>query len=97
MNDEDFANLVESIKQAGQIKKGLAEPSRTFEFNPLDIKAIRQKFHKSQREFALMIGVSVSALQNWEQGRRKPTGPARALLKVAAQNPEAVRQALAAH
>ena len=95
MNDEDFANLVESIKQAGQIKKGILEPSRTFEFKPLDIKAIRQKIHQSQREFALMIGVSVSTLQNWEQGRRKPTGPARALLKVAAQNPEMVRQALA--
>ena len=95
MNDEDFANLVESIKQAGQIKKGILEPSRTFEFDPLDIKAIRQKIHQSQREFALMIGVSVSTLQNWEQGRRKPTGPARALLKVAAQNPEMVRKALA--
>ena len=34
MNDEDFANLVESIKQAGKIKKGLLQPSRTFEFNP---------------------------------------------------------------
>ncbi len=83
MNDEDFANLVESIKQAGQIKKGVLEPSRTFEFNPLDIKAIRKKFHQSQQEFALMIGVSSSFQQNWEQGRRKPTGPARALLKVA--------------
>ena len=52
MNDEDFANLVESIKQAGQIKKGVLEPSRIFEFNPLDIKAIRKKFHQSQQEFA---------------------------------------------
>ena len=42
-------------------------------------------------EFALMIGVSVSTLQNWEQGRRNPDGPARALLKVASENPEAVR------
>lgn len=46
MNDEDFANLVESIKQAGQIKKGLLEPTPIFEFNPLDIKAIRQKLQQ---------------------------------------------------
>ena len=49
---------------------------------------------KFQSEFALMIGVSVGTLQNWEQGRRKPVGPARALLKVASENPEAVREAL---
>lgn len=42
-----------------------------------------------------MIGVSVSTLQNWEQGRRRPVGPAQALLKVAASNPRIVAQALA--
>jgi putative transcriptional regulator len=50
---------------------------------------------QSQSEFALMIGVSVATLQNWEQGRRKPEGPARALLQVALRNPEAVKAALA--
>jgi putative transcriptional regulator len=94
MNEQDFANLVESVKQAGQIKRGELEPGRTFEFNPPDIKAIREKFQKSQREFAYMIGVSVATLQNWEQGRRKPEGPARALLRVAAKNPSAVMEAL---
>lgn len=94
MNEKDFADLVESIKEAGAIKRGERKPSRVFEFSPMDIKDIRQKLDKSQREFALMIGVSVGTLQNWEQGRRKPVGPARALLKVAAQNPVAVRDAL---
>lgn len=42
-----------------------------------------------------MIGVSVATLQNWEQGRRKPEGPARALLQVAMQNPQAVKEPLA--
>ncbi len=51
---------------------------------------------KSQAEFALMIGVSAATLQNWEQGRRSPVGPARALLKVAAENPRAVERALSA-
>lgn len=94
MNEQDFANLVESVKQAGQIKRGELEPGRRFEFDPIDIKAIREQFQKSQREFAYMIGVSVGTLQNWEQGRRKPDGPARALLRVAAKNPEAVMDAL---
>lgn len=94
MNKKDFTNLVESIKQSGQIKKGHLRPGRVFDFSPLDIKDIRKKLHKSQREFALMIGVSLSTLQNWEQGRRKPVGPAKALLKVAAENPEAVEKAL---
>ncbi|MGA1825412.1 MAG: NadS family protein [bacterium] len=94
MNDNDFDNLVKSIKKAGQIRKGKLKPSRKFEFNPLNIKAIRRKLHKSQSEFALMIGVSVSTLQNWEQGRRRPEGPARALLKIAFENPEAVKNAL---
>jgi putative transcriptional regulator len=48
----------------------------------------------SQSEFAMMIGVSVRTLQNWEQGRRKPEGPAKALLHVASKNPKAVIEAL---
>ncbi|NKQ34536.1 MAG: helix-turn-helix domain-containing protein [Chloroflexi bacterium] len=96
MNEEDFDNLVQSIKQAGEIKQGVREPARVFEFSPMDIKEIRHRLNKSQREFALMIGVSVGTLQNWEQGRRHPVGPARALLKVAAEKPEAVQEALGA-
>ncbi len=94
MNEKDFAELVESIKEAGAIKRGERNPSRVFEFSPMDIKGIRQKLDKSQSEFAMMIGVSVGTLQNWEQGRRKPVGPARALLRVASKSPEAVREAL---
>ena len=94
MNDKDFANLVESVKQASQIKRAELEPGRRFEFSPVDIKAIRQRFEKSQREFAYMIGVSVATVQNWEQGRRRPEGPSRALLQVAAKNPQAVMEAL---
>jgi putative transcriptional regulator len=52
------------------------------------------RLDKSQSEFALMIGASLSTLQNWEQGRRRPEGPARALLKVAAENPDAIAAAL---
>jgi putative transcriptional regulator len=91
----DFANLVTSIEQAGRIKRGEMRPSRVTRFAPVDVKAIRRRLSKSQSEFARMIGVSVGTLQNWEQGRRRPEGPARALLRVAAANPEAVAAALA--
>lgn len=96
MKKKDFGKLVASVKQAGKIKRGKLKPSRVSRFKPADIKAIRDKLGVSQSEFALMIGVSVSTLQNWEQGRRQPDGPARALLKVAAENPEAVAEALSA-
>lgn len=64
--------------------------------DPADVRLIRKKLEKSQSEFALMIGVSVSTLQNWEQGRRHPEGPARALLKIVSDNPEAVARSLSA-
>jgi putative transcriptional regulator len=95
MRKQDFENLVESIRQAGRIRRGEAEPDRVVEFAPVDVKAIRRRVGKSQSEFARMIGVSVSTLQNWEQGRRRPLGPARALLRVAEAIPEAVAAALA--
>ena len=94
MRKQDFKNLVESVRQAGAIRRGEAEPSRLTVVAAVDVKAIRRRLGKSQSEFARMIGVSVSTLQNWEQGRRRPEGPARALLKVAAENPEAVSAAL---
>jgi putative transcriptional regulator len=94
MRKQDFENLISSIRQAGRIRRGEAVPSRVTQFAPVDVKAIRQRLEKSQSEFARMIGVSISTLQNWEQGRRRPAGPAGALVRVAAANPEAVSAAL---
>ena len=94
MKKEEFTQLLESIKEAGQIKKGRKRPSRIFKYRTPNIKSIRRKLHVSQSEFALMIGVSANTVQNWEQGRREPEGPAKALLRVAEKNPKAVFQAL---
>ncbi len=96
MKQRDLDDLVTSTKQAGKIRRGEARPSRVFVFKPADIKAVRLRLGKTQTEFALMIGVSVATLRNWEQGRRTPDGPAMALLKVAARNPKAVAAALSA-
>jgi putative transcriptional regulator len=94
MKKEHFDKLVASIKEAGEIKAGRKMPSRFFEIKSPDIKKIREKLNVSQNEFALMIGVSVRTLQNWEQGRREPEGPAKALLRIALKNPSAVLDAL---
>ena len=94
MKKQDFDNLAASIRQAGRIKRGEMKPSRVRELAPPDVKAIRRRLGQSQAQFARMIGVSVSTLQNWEQGRRRPEGPARALLRVVAESPEAVSAAL---
>jgi putative transcriptional regulator len=94
MREREFQKLLESVKQAGQIKKGRMKPSRVAKFTAPDIKAIRRDLAVSQGQFARMIGVSVTTLQNWEQGRRQPRGPARALLKVASRSPRAVLEAL---
>ena len=96
MNERDLDQLVTSVKQAGAIKRGKLKPGRTIQMDPADIRMIRKKLDRSQSEFALMIGVSVSTLQNWEQGRRRPEGPARALLKIASENPETVARSLSA-
>jgi putative transcriptional regulator len=62
----------------------------------VDVKAIRRKLGMSQAAFAASFGFALDAVQNWEQGRRRPEGAARAFLKVIEREPEAVRRALAA-
>jgi putative transcriptional regulator len=94
MKNEDFDMLLSSIKEAGDIKNGKKKPSRIFEIDAPEIKMVRKSLNVSQSEFAMMIGVSLRTLQNWEQGRRKPEGPAKALLRVASKNPKAVIEAL---
>ena len=90
-----FDELTTSIRDAGAIRRNEMTASRTFEFAPEDVRAIRERLDKSQSEFARMIGVTTSTLQNWEQGRRAPRGPARALLVVASSQPRLVAEALA--
>ena len=94
MKNKDFNELLTSIDQARKIHKGELKPGRVFKFNPLTIKTIRRRLHVSQAAFAYMIGVSINTLQNWEQGRRRPEGPALALLKVAETAPDLVMKAL---
>ena len=89
-----FDDLLQSLQEAGAIAKGTATPSRRFEVVVPDVKAVRERVHLSQQDFATLIQVSIKTLQNWEQGRRHPTGPAAALLKIVASYPEMAMKSL---
>ena len=90
MRDKLFKELQESIIEGGKILNGKRKAGREFDFVNPDPKEIRERFGLSQNKFAEMLGISTSTLQNWEQGRRKPEGPAKILLNIAARHPDAV-------
>jgi DNA-binding transcriptional regulator YiaG len=90
-----FERLAQSMSEMNEIAKGEREPSRVFEIDAMKIKEIRQSSGLSQTRFADLISVSVDTLRNWEQGRRSPTGPAKALLRAIANDPLNVISALA--
>jgi putative transcriptional regulator len=87
--------MLEGARQALAFARGRKKGFRVHEPEDLDVRAIRAKTKLSQGQFASRFGFSVRTLQEWEQGREVPTGPARALLKVIAQDPLAVERALA--
>jgi putative transcriptional regulator len=88
-----FLELKQSIAEFREFDAGRLK-LRTYEIKEPDIVAIRNKAKVSQQEFAALIGVSLRTLQNWEQGHRRPTGPARALLAIVQANPAAAIRAL---
>jgi putative transcriptional regulator len=91
MKKEHFDELLHSVKEATAIERGQAKPSRTFKVESAnDVVRVRSRLGLSQNKFARLLGISENTLQNWEQGRRKPAGPAKVLLKVAARHPQAI-------
>ena len=94
MKDDLFAELLASVKEGAAIFQGRKDASRTYEFVNPDVRHIRAAYGLTQEGFARMLGISVATLRNWEQGRRRPEGPARILLQVAAKHPEAVLDTL---
>ncbi len=90
-----FEELMESVHQMDEIVRGERQPSREFTVDAMQIKAIRKATGLSQAKFAAIIDVQLGTLRNWEQGRREPTGPAKALLKAIHNDPVHVLNALA--
>ena len=89
-----FNDLQRSLKEAGAISKGKRAASRRFEHAEPNVKTIREQTGLSQSDFARLLQVSIRTLQNWEQHRRNPTGPAAALLKIVFKAPEVVLKSL---
>ena len=93
-----------SVKRGGTVERrieradGKVEHKSTYSAQEWELMGARAKTGLSQAEFAQMIGVSTRTLQGWEQGRKKPSGAAQALLRIAASRPDVVREVLlAAH
>lgn len=80
--------ILEGIKEIKRFKKGDVELKTRNLNEPSPAKIIREKLQLSQSAFASLMGVSPRTIQEWEQGRRRPQGPAKSLLRIAEQHPE---------
>jgi len=91
MTERDIgAEILAGLKEIKEFKKSKGRKLRTSKLSePQSARQIRERLNLSQSAFASMMGVSVRTVQDWEQGRRTPKGPARSLLRIAEQNPKA--------
>jgi putative transcriptional regulator len=89
MSDRNIGQeILDGIKEIKRFKKGeIKLKTRTLN-EPSPAKTIRKRLKLSQLAFASLMGVSPRTIQDWEQGRRKPQGPAKSLLRIAEQYPE---------
>ena len=86
--------LLAVMKQASGVARGPRAPARALRITAAGVKQMRGWTKLSQPAFAQLLGVELSTLRNWEQGRREPTGPAQALLRAIHNDPENVIRAL---
>ena len=96
MDDVSFQELLASVREAGAILRGKKKGARKTVIAEPETRAIREAANLTQAQFAQLLGVPVKTLQNWEQRRTRPTGPARALLRAVAKDPETAIHLLAA-
>lgn len=89
MNKRDIGlEILDGINEIRNFKQGKTTLKLTELSEPSEPQVIRSKLKLSQSAFAGLLGVSMRTLQDWEQGRRNPQGPAIALLRIAEQHPE---------
>ena len=94
MESEMFDELLASVQEMDEIVQGKKAAVQVTEFPEPEVKCIREKTGLSQVRFASLIGLSKRTLENWEQGRRHPTGPAKALLRIVEADPQHALRAL---
>ena len=100
MSDEELAQWERERDLGQEILEGIKDlkagkAGRSFTAESFPIVRAREKSGLSQSRFAKLLGVSVRTLQDWEQGRREPSGAAKTLLKVAELHPEVLREVAA--
>jgi len=96
MDKDMFNELMSSVQQMDDVVENKKKASRSFNFPDPEVKVIRERMGVSQEKFALILGVSKRTVENWEQGRRNPTGAARSLLKIVEADPLHALRALGA-
>ncbi len=89
-----FKNIMAGLEGALAYAEGDTSGIKVASIEVVDVKAIRKKTGLSQPAFAKTFMVPVGTLRNWEQGRRQPDGPARALMRIIDKNPEQAVRAL---
>lgn len=88
MEETLFNKLMESLHQHDAFLDGKADPARVTFLDEPDPRAIRRGLGLTQKAFAALVGISIATLQGWEQGRRRPQGAERQLLRIAVKHPE---------
>ncbi|HEY3320640.1 MAG TPA: helix-turn-helix domain-containing protein [Planctomycetota bacterium] len=106
MDKKLFAELIASVREAGKLARGEMQAEKTHvysaqrvralrrAFKPTEIVRVRHRLRMSQAQFAEVMLIPKATLQSWEQGRRRPEGPALVLIRVMSRNPQAVVDAL---
>lgn len=94
MHDDDFAGLLEGMKSVAAYERGARAGFVTHVPESIDVRAIRAARQLSQDGFARTYGFSISAVRDWEQGRRRPERAARILLAMIAHAPETVEKVM---
>ena len=89
-----YDRMKESLEDHLEIAACRAKPSRTFAYSDSDIKDIRSNLKLTQQGMADILGISRATIEHWEYGVRKPTGAARALLRILEREPKAAIRAL---
>lgn len=89
-------DLSSALTEVENYKKGNTSGLQAMAFDePIDVREVREHLNMTQEEFSKNFGVSLATLQGWEQGRRKPEGPAKLLLKIIMSKPNVVKEAVA--
>ena len=93
MSERDIGQeILEGIREIKAFKAGKTTLKTRELSEPSSAKEIRKKLELSQAAFAALMGVSLRTVQDWEQGRREPSGPAKSLLRIAEQYPAVFMQ-----